>query len=100
MTPAANGARGEVVRPLAGVPRRLCLTLGGLAELETAFGCDGADALAERLRRPGARDLLTVLAALLRGGGEGEAADALDRLPVTPAEAADAVAATFLAAAG
>ena len=100
MTPAANGARGEVVRTVAGVPRRLCLTLGGLAELETAFGCDGWDALAARLRRPGARDLLVVLATLLRGGGEAETADALDRLPVTPAEAADAVAAAFRAAGG
>ena len=100
MSPAANGARGEVVRPVAGVPRRLCLTLGGLAELETAFGCEGWEALAVRLRRPAARDLLVVLAALLRGGGEAEAAEALDRLPVTPAEAAEAVAAAFTAAGG
>ena len=99
MTPAANGARGEVVRSVAGAPRRLCLTLGGLAELETAFGCDGAEALAERLRRPGARDLLLVLAALLRGGGEAEAAETLERQPVTPAEAAEAIAAAFAAAA-
>ena len=100
MTPLANGARGEVVRPVAGIPRRLCLTLGGLAELETAFGCDGSEALAGRLLRPGARDLLIVLAVLLRGGGEDEAAEALERLPVTPAEAAQAVASAFLAAGG
>ena len=85
---------------MAGVPRRLCLTLGGLAELETAFGCDGWDALAARLRRPSARDLTVVLAALLRGGGEAQAAAELDRLPVTPAEAAEAVAAAFAAAGG
>ena len=96
--PAANGARGEVVRPVAGVPRRLCLTLGALAELETAFGCEGGEALADRLRRVGARDLLIVLAALLRGGGESECAAALADLPVTPAEAGDAVAAAFAAA--
>ncbi len=102
MTPVpllgANAARGEVVRPVAGVPRRLCLTLGALAELEGALGCDGWEALAARLRTVGARDLLLVLAALLRGGGEAEAAVALPTLPVTPAEAAEAVAAAFAAA--
>ena len=100
MSPAANGARGEVVRPVAGVPRRLCLTLGGLAELETAFHCDGWEALAARLRRPAARDLLVVLAALLRGGGEAACAAELEHQPVTPAEAAEAVAAAFTAAGG
>ncbi len=99
MTPVANGARGEVVRPVAGVPRRLCLTLGGLAELETTFGCEGWTELAARLRRPSARDLLAVLAVLLSGGGEAEVAAEVDRLPVTPAEAAEAVAAAFRAAA-
>ena len=99
MSPVANPARGEVVRPVAGVPRRLCLTLGALAELEGALGCEGWEALSERLRRVGPRDLLAVLAALLRGGGEAEAAAALDALPVTPAEAAGAVAAAFAAAA-
>lgn len=98
MTPACNGARGEVVRPLGGVPRRLCLTLGALAELETAFGCESGEALADRLRHLGARDLLVVLAALLRGGGEAEAAASLATAPVTPAEAAAAVAAAFDAA--
>ena len=96
--PSANGARGEVVRPLGGAPRRLCLTLGALAELETAFGCDGGEALAARLRAVGARDLLLVLAALLRGGGEAECAARLADLPLTPAEAAEAVAAAFAAA--
>ncbi len=80
--------------------RRLCLTLGALAELETAFGLDDAGALAERLRAPGARDLLVVLAALLRGGGEAKAAVVVDTLPITPAEAAEAVAAAFTAACG
>ena len=95
MTPAANAARGEVVRPIAGEPRRLCLTLGALAELETALGCDGWEALSARLRGVGARELLLVLAALLRGGGEADCAARLDALPVTPAVAAQAVAAAF-----
>lgn len=95
MSPAANAARGEVVRPVAGEPRRLCLTLGALAELEAALGCDGWEPLSARLRAVGARELLLVLAALLRGGGEAECAARLDTLRVTPAEAAEAVAAAF-----
>lgn len=92
----ANKHRGEVVCQLAGEPRRLCLTLGALAELETTFECEGWEALAERLRRLSARDLGTVLAALLRGGGEGE----VDLNAVDFREAAEAVAAAFTAAGG
>ena len=67
---AANGARGEVVVVLAGAERRLCLTLGALAEIETGLELDGLSGLAERMRALSARDLTVVLAALLRGGGE------------------------------
>lgn len=95
-----NGARGEVRVDLAGQPRRLCLTLGALAEIETALGVEGAAALADRLRLLAARDLLVVLAALLRGGGELEAADGLDQAAVDPREAAAAVSRAFVAAAG
>ncbi len=94
----ANSARGEVIATLAGAERRLCLTLGALAELETAFGVTGWEALSERIRALSPRDLLAVLAALLRGGGEGETADALTDLPVDFREAADAVARAFAAA--
>lgn len=93
---AVNRARGEVVATLAGQTRRLCLTLGAVAELETAFAVDGFAPLAERLRTLSARDLATVLAALLRGGGEGEA----DLSGVDFREAAEAVAAAFTAAGG
>ena len=96
----ANGARGEVVAVLAGAERRLCLTLGALADIETALGLDGLAGLAERMRALSARDLTTVLAALLRGGGEGALAEGLDRASVDPREAAEAVAKAFAAAAG
>lgn len=66
-----NGARGEVTATLGGVERRLCLTLGALAELETSFGADTVEALTARLSRPSARDLTVVLEALLRGGNDG-----------------------------
>ncbi|MDQ3126763.1 MAG: gene transfer agent family protein [Pseudomonadota bacterium] len=95
----ANGPRGEVVALLAGADRRLCLTLGALAEIETGLGLDGLSGLAERMRALSARDLMTVLAALLRGGGERALADELDRAGVDPQEAAEAVAKAFAAAA-
>ena len=97
---AANGARGEVVAMLAGTERRLCLTLGALAEIETGLGLEGLSGLAERMRTLSARDLTVVLAALLRGGGERALADELDRAGVDPREAAEAVAKAFAAAAG
>lgn len=92
---AGNAARGEVVVTLAGTPRRLCLTLGALAELETAFEVDGFQALADRLRILSARDLAFVLGALLRGGGEA----GVDVSAVDFREAAQAVAAAFSATA-
>ncbi|MDP1739307.1 MAG: GTA-gp10 family protein [Caulobacter sp.] len=90
----ANHARGEVVATLAGRPRRLCLTLGALAELETAFAAEGWEALAARLKSLSARDLTAVLAALLRGGGEAPG----DLSGVELGEAAGAIAAAFTAA--
>jgi len=74
-----NGVRGEVVARLAGAERKLCLTLGALAEIETGLGVAGMAALAERMRSLSARDLMVVLAALLRGGGEGALAEGLAR---------------------
>lgn len=93
-----NGARGEVSAPLAGAERRLCLTLGALAEIETALGADGPGGLAERMRTLSARDLSAVLAALLRGGGETALAGTLDAAAIDPREAAEAVARAFAAA--
>lgn len=91
--------RGEIIAVLAGAERRLCLTLGALAEIETALGVAGVEALAERLRALSARDLTAMLAALLRGGGDNAFADGLERAAVAPREAAEAVARAFAAAA-
>ena len=99
MRPPVNAARGEALATVAGRPRRLCLTLGALAEIEGALGLHGWEALSARLRALSPGDLLVVLAALLRGGGEGATAERLDRLPVTASEAAEAVAQAFSAAA-
>ena len=93
-----NAVRGEVCVELAGARRRLCLTLGALAEMEAGLNVSGMEALAERVARMSAGDLMVVLAALLRGGGEVELADGLARAAVEPKAAAEAVAAAFRAA--
>lgn len=90
-----NGARGEVALRVDGADRRLCLTLGALAEIETALGCTRISELEIRLRALSAADLLLVLAALLRGGGETEAASRLANAEVSAGEAAQAVARAF-----
>ena len=94
-----NAARGEVGAVLAGVERRLCLTLGALAEIETGLGVQGLAELVARMRILSAADLTVVLAALLRGGGEGDLARALAEAQVDPREAAAAVAKAFAASA-
>lgn len=67
----ANRHRGEVEAVIDGERRILCLTLGALAELETAFGAEDLAALAQRFStgRLKAADLTRVLGAGLRGGG-------------------------------
>ncbi|MEM6666084.1 MAG: gene transfer agent family protein [Pseudomonadota bacterium] len=66
-----NPHRGDVEVILDGTPRRLCLTLGALAELEHVFGVDDLVALAERFEagRFTSNDLVAILTAGLRGGG-------------------------------
>jgi hypothetical protein len=68
----ANRHRGEIDAEIGGVRRTLVLTLGALAELESAFGAEDLVALAGRFGdgRLKARDLVAVIAAGLRGAGE------------------------------
>lgn len=89
------GARGEVGIVIDGVERRLCLTLGALAELEAAFGCTRMSELVARMKALSAGDMLVVLAALLRGGGEAEMAAELGAADVSPGVAAGAIAEAF-----
>lgn len=95
-----NAARGECEAVLARERVRLCLTLGALAEIETALGANGFAELAERMRRLSASDLAGVLAALLRGGGADEATARRLASDADPKAAAEAVAKAFAAAAG
>ncbi|WP_029907647.1 GTA-gp10 family protein [Caulobacter sp. UNC358MFTsu5.1] len=88
-----NPARGEVVVPLAGTPRRLCLILGALARIEAALGLQDWSALPERFARLSAGELLAVLAALLEGGGEDPAVPDGVSIPEAVAAVAAALAA-------
>ncbi len=67
----ANAHRGEIEGRLDGRSYRLCLTLGALAELESAFGDEDMLALAMRFEkgRIRASDAQRIIAAGLRGGG-------------------------------
>lgn len=67
----ANRLRGEIEAVIDGERRILCMTLGALAELETAFGLDNIGDLAGRFSggRIGTRDVMAIIAAGLRGGG-------------------------------
>src|SRR3954467_15260444 len=78
----ANKHRGEIEAELGGVHRKLVLTLGALAELETAFGADDLPVLAERFGagRLKAHDLIRIIGAGLRGAGESVSDDEVARM--------------------
>jgi hypothetical protein len=67
-----NKHRGEIAAEIGGARRTLVLTLGALAELESAFEAGDLVALAERFGsgRLSARDLVRIIGAGLRGAGE------------------------------
>lgn len=99
----ANIHRGEIEAEIGGARRRLVLTLGALAELESAFGADDLVALTERFGtgRLTARDLTRIIGAGLRGAGEAASDDEVAAMAVAGGAqgyvriAADLIAATF-----
>jgi hypothetical protein len=98
-----NKHRGEIDAELGGSRHTLVLTLGALAELESAFGADDLVALTERfgLGRLSARDLTRIIGAGLRGAGEAVTDDDVAAMTVDGGApgfvriAADLIAATF-----
>lgn len=80
----ANSRRGEVEATLDGKTHCLCLTLGALAELESAFGASDLVSLAERFdqRRLSSRDLLRIIACGLRGGGHAASDEEVGRMKI------------------
>lgn len=93
-----NRARGEVLLCIDGRDRKLCVTLGALAELEAAFDVVTLSQLSERLAQLTAADLILVLAALSAGGGEAMSAAELAVARIDPRAAVEAVAEAFRAA--
>jgi hypothetical protein len=84
-----NRHRGEIEAELGGERRTLVLTLGALAELESAFEAADLLALAERFERGrvSAHDAIRILGAGLRGAGN-DISDAEVARLATPAGAA------------
>jgi hypothetical protein len=80
----ANTQRGEIDAMIGGERRTLCLTLGALAELEARLQAGDLVGLAERFSsgRVGARDLLAILGAGLRGGGNALSDEELAQLSI------------------
>ncbi|MCR8723630.1 gene transfer agent family protein [Frigidibacter sp. ROC022] len=74
----ANPWAGEVEIVIDGVPRRMKLTLGALAELEAGLGAESLPALVERFEGGSfsTRDVLALIVAGLRGGGWAECSPA------------------------
>jgi len=66
-----NRHRGEIQTVLDGKPYRLCLTLGALAELESAYGDEDMLAIAERFETGHLKavDAIRIIGAGLRGAG-------------------------------
>ena len=98
-----NRHRGEIEAELGGEKRTLVLTLGALAELESAFGADDLVALAECFEqgRMSATDAIRIIGAGLRGAGSEIADEEVARLAALGGAAgyvrivSDLLAATF-----
>lgn len=90
-----NGPRGEIKLLINGSMRKLCLTLGALAQLETAFGCETLTDLQTRLRRLSANEMRDVLQILLCDGSDDASIN-----DVSPGDAARAIGEAFHAALG
>ena len=98
-----NKYRGEIEAEIGGNRRTLVLTLGALAELESAFGAGDLVALAERFGsgRLSARDLVRIIGAGLRGAGDSVTDDEVAAMTVEGGAAgyvriaAELIAATF-----
>jgi len=80
----ANSVRGEIAAKLDGKPWTLCLTLGTLAELESALAVRDLQALSEKFSsgRLKSSELLSIIAAGLKGGGHTLSADEVGEMRV------------------
>jgi len=79
-----NIHRGEIAALIDGEHKTLCLTLGALAELEARLQAGDLTGLADRFAsgRVSARDLMAIIGAGLRGGGNAISDDDLARMAI------------------
>lgn len=79
-----NRHRGEIAADLNGKTYTLCLTLGALAEIESAYGDQDMLAIAERFEkgRISASDAIRVIGAGLRGAGNAVSNDEVAAMSV------------------
>jgi len=79
-----NIQRGEIEAIIDGESKMLCLTLGALAELEAKMAANDLIGLSERFEngRLSARDLMVIIGAGLRGGGNAISDDDLARMSI------------------
>jgi hypothetical protein len=90
-----NPLRGETSFLAAGEKFVMRLTLGALAEIESAFNVASLSDLAARLKSFATSDIATVAAALLRAGGHEVTANDVLKLPVDLATIVQAIADVF-----
>jgi hypothetical protein len=90
-----NKARGECAIVIDNKSYNLCLTLGGLAELETAFAAKDLADLGNKLRKLSARDFLIVLMILLKGGANPLDLEFLKTAPIDTKAASSAISEAF-----
>lgn len=69
---AINAVRGEVELVVGDDSFTLCLTLGALSEIESGLGVDSIDELGEVFAKPKSSTIISLLLALVRGGGHSE----------------------------
>lgn len=93
MSGLINASRGEAVLHIDGRPLILCLTMGALARLETAFDVKSLEALEARLANLSGQDILIIISALLCG--ETLSPAELAKAQIHPAEAAEAITKAF-----
>ncbi|MBN4046382.1 gene transfer agent family protein [bacterium AH-315-P15] len=93
-----NAARGEVALELGGRAYCLCLTMGALAEIETALGAKDLNDMDARLKAVRAEDLVQILHALMKGGGESLSLEETRALPLNVMATTAAIGQAFQAA--
>ena len=90
-----NEKRGEVAIEINGKYHKLCLTLGALAELETAFSATDLKDLGQKMGCLSAGEILIVLLILLKGGGMVFEIETLKTSDLNPKIAAQKIAECF-----